>query len=255
MSFNMQQFMLKDKVALVTGGSRGIGRAIALGLASAGARVAITSRKQADLDEVQAELAGLGAESLAVAAHLGRMEDITRLIDAVMQKFGRIDVLVNNAATNPTVDPAIDYTERAWDAIMNLNLKGLFFLSQGAARIMKGQSGGSILNIASVEGIRPSILSVYGISKAGVIHATRVMAKEWASYNIRVNAIAPGITRTRFAEFWWKDPELLKTASSMTPLGRTAEPDEMVGAVIFLSSDASSYVTGQVLAVDGGISI
>ncbi len=255
MSFNMQQFMLKDKVALVTGGSRGIGRAIALGLASAGARVAITSRKQADLDEVQAELAGLGAESLAVAAHLGRMEDITRLIDAVMQKFGRIDILVNNAATNPTIDPAIDYTERAWDSIMNLNLKGLFFLSQGVARIMKGQSGGSILNIASVEGIRPTILTAYGISKAGVIHATRVMAKEWAVYNIRANAIAPGITRTRFAEFWWNDPQLLKTACSMIPLGRTAEPDEIVGAAIFLVSDASSYITGQVLAVDGGISI
>ncbi len=255
MSFNVQQFMLKDKVALVTGGSRGIGHAIALGLASAGAKVAISSRKQTDLDAVQSELAGLGAESIAVAAHLGKMEDITRLISSVMEKFGRIDILINNAATNPTVDPAIDYTERAWDSIMNLNLKGLFFLSQGVARIMKGQSGGSILNIASVEGIRPNILAAYGISKAGVIHTTKAMAKEWAVYNIRVNAIAPGITRTRFAEFWWKDPELLKTASSMIPLGRTAEPDEMVGAVIFLVSDASGYITGQVLAVDGGISI
>jgi len=120
---------------------------------------------------------------------------------------------------------------------------------------MKGQSGGSILNIASVEGMRPSILSVYGISKAGVIHATKVMAKEWAVYNIRVNAIAPGITRTRFAEFWWNDPELLKTASSMIPLGRTAEPHEMAGAAVFLASDAAGYITGQVLAVDGGISI
>jgi len=255
MSFSTQQFMLKDKVALVTGGSRGIGRAIALGLASAGARVAITSRKQADLDEVQADLTGQGAECMSVAAHLGKMDDITRLIDAIIQKFGRIDILINNAATNPTVDPAIDYTERAWDAIMNLNLKGLFFLSQGVARIMRGQSGGSILNIASVEGMRPSILSVYGISKAGVIHTTKVMAKEWAVYKIRVNAIAPGITRTRFAEFWWNDPELLKTACRMIPLGRTAEPDEMVGACVFLVSDAASYITGQVLAVDGGISI
>jgi NAD(P)-dependent dehydrogenase (short-subunit alcohol dehydrogenase family) len=149
------------------------------------------------------------------------MEDISRLIDTVMQKFGRIDILVNNAATNPTVDPAIDYTERAWDAIMNLNLKGLFFLSQGVAKIMKGQSVGSILNIASVEGMRPSILSVYGISKAGVIHATKVMAKEWAVYKIRVKLSHQALPRTRFAEFWWNDPELLKTASSMTPLGRT----------------------------------
>jgi NAD(P)-dependent dehydrogenase (short-subunit alcohol dehydrogenase family) len=138
---------------------------------------------------------------------------------------------------------------------MNLNLKGLFFLSQAIARIMKDNGGGKIINIASIEGIHPEILPAYAVSKAGVIMITSVMAKEWAKYNIRVNAIAPGITRTKFSEALWSNPEIVKHALGKTPLGRIAEPEEMVGAVIYLASDASSYVTGQVLAIDGGHTI
>jgi NAD(P)-dependent dehydrogenase (short-subunit alcohol dehydrogenase family) len=150
---------------------------------------------------------------------------------------------------------AMDIDDRAWDSIMNLNLKGLFFLSQAVARTMKEKGGGKIINIASIAGISPDILPVYSISKAGVIMATKVMAQQWGQYNIRVNTVAPGLTKTKFSEALWGNPDILNIAMSRTPLARPAEPEEMVGAIIFLASDASSYVTGQVLAVDGGTTI
>jgi len=252
MSVSPNIFSLSGKVALVTGGSRGIGKAIAVGLAKFGADVVVTSRKLPDLEQVAAEIKGLGQRSMAVAAHVGRMEEINNLVPKVRDEFGRIDVLVNNAATNPTMDQAMDVEERAWDSVMNLNLKGLFFLSQAVARLMKEQGEGKIINVASVAGITPDILPVYSISKAGVIMATKVMAQQWAQYNIRVNAIAPGLTKTRFSEALWSNPAVLQGAMGRAPLGRVAEADEMVGAVIFLASDASSYVTGHVLVVDGG---
>jgi len=248
-------FSLQGKVAVVTGGSRGIGQAIAVGIARAGADVVVASRKLPDLEKVAEEIKGMGRKSLAVTAHVGRMEEIDNLVSKVKEEFGRIDILVNNAATNPAMDSALDVSERAWDSIMNLNLKGLFFLSQAVARVMKEQGGGRIVNIASMEGITPGILPVYAISKAGVIMATKVMAKEWAKYNVRVNAVAPGLTKTRFSEALWSNPAILQGAMFRTPMGRIAEPEEMVGAVIYLASDASSYVTGQVIAVDGGTTI
>ena len=255
MSVSPESFSLSGKVALVTGGSRGIGKAIAIGLAKFGADVAVTSRKLPDLEEVAKEIKGLGRRSMAVATHVGRMDEINNLVPQVEDKLGRIDILVNNAATNPTMDQAMDIEERAWDSIMNLNLKGLFFLSQAVARLMKEQGEGKIINVASVAGITPDILPVYSISKAGVIMATKVMAQQWAQHNIRVNAIAPGLTKTRFSEALWSNPAVLQAATERTPLQRVAEPDEMVGAVIFLASDASSYVTGHVLVVDGGTAI
>jgi dehydrogenase/reductase SDR family protein 4 len=163
--------------------------------------------------------------------------------------------LVNNAATNPTMAQAIDVDERAWDSIMNLNLKGLFFLSQAVARLMREKGGGKIINVSSVAGITPDLLPLYSISKAGVNMVTKVMAQQWAQYNIRVNAIAPGLTKTRFSEALWKNPDILKLAMFKTPMGRPAEPEEMVGAIIYLASDAASYVTGQIIAIDGGITI
>lgn len=248
-------FSLEGKVALVTGGSRGIGRSSALGLAQAGADVVVASRKLPDLEKVAVEIRRLGRRSLAVAAHIARMEQIINLVSKVKDEFGKIDILVNNAATNPVMDPALDIEERAWDTVMNLNLKGLFFLSQAVAKMMKEQGGGKIINVTSVEGITPGILPVYSISKAGVIMATKVMAREWSKYNIRVNAIAPGLTKTLFSEALWNNPEILKDAIGKTPMGRVAQPEEMVGAVIYLASDISSYVTGQVIAVDGGATI
>jgi len=255
MSISPESFSLSGKVALVTGGSRGIGKAIAVGLAKFGADVAVTSRKLPDLEEVAAEIKGLGRRSMAVATHVGRMDEIKNLVPKVKDELGRIDILVNNAGTNPTMDPAINIEERAWDSIMNLNLKGLFFLSQAVARLMQEQGGGKIINVASVAGITPDILPVYSISKAGVIMATKVMAQQWAQHNIRVNAIAPGLVKTRFSEALWSNPDIAQAVMTRTPLQRIAEPDEMVGAVIFLASDASSYVTGHVLVVDGGSAI
>jgi NAD(P)-dependent dehydrogenase (short-subunit alcohol dehydrogenase family) len=248
-------FSLKDKVALITGASRGIGEATAIGLAQAGADVAIVSRKLPDLEKVGEEIKKLGRKCLPVQAHLGRMEEINQLVKRVLEEFGRIDILVNNAATNPTMAQAIDVDERAWDSIMNLNLKGLFFLSQAVARVMREKGGGKIINVSSVAGITPDLLPLYSISKAGVNMVTKVMAQQWAQYNIRVNAIAPGLTKTRFSEALWKNPEILKMAMSKTPMARPAEPDEMVGAIIYLASDASSYVTGQTIPIDGGITI
>lgn len=248
-------FSLEGRVALVTGGSRGIGRAFALGLARAGADVVVASRKLPDLEKVSEEIRGLGRKSLAVAAHVAKMDQIKDLVNKVKDEFGKIDILVNNAATNPVMDHALDVEERAWDTIMNLNLKGLFFLSQAVARVMKEKGGGKIINVTSIEGITPGILPVYSISKAGVIMATKVMAREWSKYNIRVNAIAPGLTKTSFSEALWNNPKILKDAMSITPMGRIAEPEEMVGAVIYLASDTSSYTTGQIIAIDGGVTM
>ena len=249
------ELSLKNKVVLLTGASRGIGQAAAIGLAKAGADLAIASRKLPDLEKVAAEIKKLGRKCVPIATHVGRIEEVNSLVKKVLDEFGKIDILINNAATNPSMASAMDMDDRAWDAIMNLNLKGLFFLSQAVARTMKEKGGGKIINIASIAGISPDILAVYSISKAGVIMATKVMAQQWGQYNIRVNSVAPGLTKTKFSEALWGNPDILNIAMSRTPLARPAEPEEMVGAIIFLASDASSYVTGQVLAVDGGTTI
>ena len=249
------EFSLKNKVVLITGASRGIGQVTAIEMARSGADVAIASRKLPDLEKVAEEIRKTGRKCLPVPAHVGKMEEINNLVKRVLEDFGKIDILVNNAATNPTMASAIDIDERTWDSIMNLNLKGLFFLSQAVARVMKEKGGGIIINVASIAGITPDILPIYSISKAAAIMATKVMAQQWAQYNIRVNAIAPGLTKTRFSEALWNNPDILKMAMSRTPMARPAEPDEMVGAIIYLASDASSYVTGQVIAIDGGSTI
>ena len=246
---------LEGNVALVTGASRGIGKAIALGLARAGADVVIASRKLPDLQKVADEIASLGRKALAVSAHVGMTEERNTMVKKVTDTFGRIDILVNNAGFNPVMDSALAIDERVWDVIMNLNLKGLFFLSQAVARLMRQHGGGKIVNISSVEGITPTILPVYSISKAGIIMATKVMAKEWAQYNIRVNAVAPGLTKTRFSEALWGNEQILQAAMSRTPMARIAEPEDMVGTVLYLTSDLASHVTGQIVAVDGGYTI
>jgi dehydrogenase/reductase SDR family protein 4 len=248
-------FSLKNKVALITGASRGIGEAAAIGLAQAGADLAIASRKLPDLERVAAEVRKAGRKCLPIAAHVGRVEEVNNLVKKVVDEFGKIDILVNNAATNPTMAQALDVDERAWDSIMNLNLKGLFFLSQAVARVMKEKGGGKIINVSSIAGISPDLLPVYSISKAAVIMATKVMAMQWAQYKIRANCIAPGLTKTKFSEALWNNPDILKHAMALTPMARVGEPEEMVGAILFLASEASSYVTGQVIAVDGGKTI
>ena len=249
-------FSLEGKVALVTGGSRGIGEATALGFAKAGADVVVASRKIEELERVAGKIKSLGRKSLAVEAHIGRIDQLQTLVDRVVKEFGRIDILVNNAGTNPALSSVLEMTERLWDTVMNLNLKGLYFLSQAAARVMKEQGGGNIINVASVRGLVPemNVGHVYSISKAGVIMATKVMALELAPYNIRVNAIAPGYIRTKLTESGFEAmPGRLESLVSRTPLGHVAEPEEIVGAMVYLASDASSFVTGETIEVSGGI--
>jgi len=247
-------FSLDGKLALITGGSRGIGKATAIGFAEAGADVVVTSRKLPDLEEVAREIKALGRKSLAVSTHIGRMEQISDLVNKVTGEFGKIDILVNNAGTSPVYAASLDIEERGWDSVMNLNLKGLFFLSQAVARIMKEHGGGKIINVASMVGFKPeSNIGIYAISKAGVIMTTKVMALELAKYNIRVNAIAPGNVSTRLGDSRWEvalsyKEEMLRRI----PMTRRADPDEMVGTMIYLASDASSYMTGETILVDGG---
>ncbi len=251
----LDKFRLDGKIALITGGSRGIGRATALGFAEAGADVAIASRKLPDLENVAKEIRKMGRKALPVAAHVGRMEEIKSLVDKVAGEFGKIDILVNNAGTSPSLASSLEVDDRLWDSIMNLNLKGLYFLSQAVARVMKEHGGGRIINVASMDGFKPEQnIGVYAISKAGVIMVTKVMALELAQYNIRVNTIAPGNVHTRLGDSrFLAMPEYEKEMIRKTPLSRIADPDDMVGAMIYLASEASSFMTGECIVVDGGI--
>jgi NAD(P)-dependent dehydrogenase (short-subunit alcohol dehydrogenase family) len=249
---NLARFSLEGKVALVTGGSRGIGRAIALALADAGADVAISSRKLPDLESVADEISKKGVRSMAVASHVAKGEESKALVDRVKGEWGKIDILVNNAGTNPYYGPLLEVEEWAWDVTMNVNLKGPFLLSQVVAGVMKEQGGGSIINIASIMGMVPSDLGIYSVSKAGIIMLTQVLAREWGQYKIRVNAIAPGVVKTKLSEALWKDPTKGEEAAKNKALGYIGVPEDIVGAALFLASDASSYVTGEVIVVDGG---
>lgn len=253
---NTDYLSLEGKVAIVTGGSRGIGKAIALTLADAGADVVVSSRKLADLELVAEEIRGLGKRSLAVAAHVRESEDIRNLVEKAKKEFGRIDILVNNAATNPAMGPLVDMDEKMYDQIMNTNLKGYTLLSQLAAKQMISQGGGSIVNISSVLGVTPDKgLGLYCISKAGIIMLTKAMAKELGEFNIRVNAIAPGVIQTSFSQALWTNDVLMKEEMKNTPLKRIAQPEEVGRTALYLASNASAYVTGQTIIMDGGGSI
>ncbi len=252
---NLGRFSLQGKVALVTGGSRGIGRAIALAFAEAGADVAICSRKLPDLEKVAEEIRKKGRKSIAIASHVAKLEESKALVEKVKGEWGKIDILVNNAGTNPYYGPLLDAEEWAWDVTMNVNLKGPFLLSQLVARAMKEQGGGSIINIASIAGIIPSEMNIYSVTKAGLIMLTKVMAKEWGQYKIRVNAIAPGLIKTRLSEALWKDPAKGEAAAKSKALGYLGLPEDIARVALFLASDAASYITGETIVVDGGESV
>jgi NAD(P)-dependent dehydrogenase (short-subunit alcohol dehydrogenase family) len=256
--FDLSRFSLEGKVAIVTGGGRGIGKGIAQGLAKAGAKVAITSRKMQDLEATAAEIVASGGVAVPIQSHLGKMEEIGKMVGAVAEKFGRIDVLVNNAGASPAMGSVLESDERLWETIMNLNLKGLYFTSQAVARIMKEQGGGKIINVASVDGFKPEPgVSIYSISKAGVRMITRAFAMELAPFNIQVNTIAPGPISTKMLDSHWfhLPPEEAKKQKAIlaraTPMGRIGEPDEIAGAAVYLASDASSYTTGAEIVIDG----
>jgi len=256
---DLSRFSLEGKVALVTGASRGIGRATAIGFAEAGADVVVASRKLPDLEKVADEVRAKGGKAMPIAAHMGRLDQIKSLVEKIMNEFGHIDILVNNAGTNPSMATALEAEERLWDSVINLNLKGLYFLSQAAAREMKKQGGGSIINTASIDAFRPQYnVGIYSISKAAVVMATKSMAYELAPYHVRVNAIAPGFIDTQLLNSTWahlSDDQAKKEMDNwknQIPLERFGQPDEIAGAMIFLASDASSYVTGETIIVDGG---
>lgn len=247
-------FRLDGQVALVTGAAQGIGRAIALGLAHAGATVVATDRNAAQLSAVEQELTALRLPSSAQVLDVRDPRAIAEVFEATLARHGRLDILVNNAGVR-VHKPALDHTLADWELVFAVNTTGPFLCSQAAARIMREHGGGTIITIASqlAEVVAPQRVA-YCASKAAVVQMTRVLAVEWAPYNIRVNAVCPGPTRTPFTEAALAAGTMPVT-SDRVPLGRMAEPEEIVGAVIYLASDAASYVTGACIVVDGGHSL
>lgn len=247
-------FSLEGKVAVVTGGSRGIGRSIAIALAEAGADVALAARKPEALEEAVAAVKATGRRAIAIPTNVRRTEECEALINETVGQLGRLDVLVNNAGTNPVFGPIHDLDERGWDTIMNTNVKSCFLLSKLAREAMLTHGeGGTIINVSSVGGRSASdVIGGYSISKAALIMLTQVCAKTWGVDGIRVNCIAPGLVKTDFAKALWDNPAILKASTADAALRRIAEPDEMAGAVVYLATPASSFVTGQTLVMDGG---
>ena len=252
----MTEFSLDGKVAIVTGASRGIGRAIALRLAQAGGRVVVSSRKLENVQPVADEIVAAGGQALAVQAHVGSPDDVAALVARAVETFGRVDVAVNNAATNPHFGPLLTADEAQWDKILDTNAKGAFRVCKAVVPLMEAQGGGKIINLTSVAGLRPSPgMGMYGISKAAIIMLTQVLAVELGRANIQVNAIAPGVIKTRFSQVLWQTPQIAEPILRNMPLGRFGEPEDVAGLALYLASPASDYVTGAVFVVDGGMNV
>lgn len=249
----MARFDFTDKVVLVAGASRGIGEAIAHGFAEQGAIVICTSRKLEACEKVADEIRAKGLRASAKILHLGEIDTHQAVVDEIVAEHGRIDVLINNGATNPYMGPAHQAEERAFDKTFEVNVKGPYFLSSKCIEIMLENGGGSIVNVASIDGIHPGVLrAIYGMTKAAVINMTKGMAKEYGQHGIRVNALLPGFTDTKLAAAL-KDNPVMETYMNMNlAIKRMAQPEEMVGAVLYMASDEASYFTGQGMVVDGG---
>ena len=246
-------FDLTGKVALITGASRGIGQEIALAYAASGAKVVLSSRKQAALDEVAAQIKESGGEALAIAAHTGSLEAVENLITQVTEVYGGIDIAVNNAATNPHFGPILTAEESHWQKILDVNVQGYFRVAKACATSMRGRGGGKIINIASVAGKLPQPgMGVYCVSKAAVLMLTQVLASELAQDNIQVNAIAPGFIKTKFSQAIWATPQIHDAVINIIPQKRIATPDELTGMALYLASEASSFTTGAIMMIDGG---
>ncbi len=250
----MPRFDLSGRIALVNGASRGIGAAIAHGLAQQGAHVICTSRKLEGVGETARAIAAAGGSAEALACHAGHMDEIRATLDHVRDTHGRLDILVNNAATNPYFGPAVDTPEAAFDKTIEVNLKGPFFFCAQAMPLMKENGGGAIVNVASINAVQPGLFQgVYSMTKAALVNMTKALAKENARDGIRVNALLPGFTDTRMTSVFKQDEETLKALlDENVPMNRMAMPDEMTGAVLYLVSDEASYTTGAQVVVDGG---
>jgi NAD(P)-dependent dehydrogenase (short-subunit alcohol dehydrogenase family) len=251
-------FDLTGKVAIITGASRGIGEAIARTYVAAGAKVVISSRKPQNIEPVAESInSEFPGQALAVVAHAGKPENTRTLVETAVTHFGRLDIAVNNAATNPHFGPLLTSEESQWDKIYEVNVKGYYWLCEAAAQQMKQQGeGGKIINVASVAGLRPGRgMGIYSISKAAVLMMTKVLAFELGPDDIQVNAIAPGFFKTDFSAAVWKNEDLAQSVIDNTPLGRMGETQELVGIALYLASPASSFTTGSVFTVDGGSTI
>ncbi len=246
-------FDLHGKIAIVTGASRGIGAEIARLLGAHGAHVIVSSRKQADCQTVADEIVAAGGSAEAIACHIGEMEQIEALFGEVAQRHGRLDILINNAATNPFFGHILDTEPSVFQKTVDVNIRGYFYMSTHGARLMSKSGGGAIVNVASVNGVVPGYQQgIYSITKAAVISMTKAFAVECAEAGVRCNALLPGLTDTKFASVLVNTPAILKQALAHVPLRRVAQPSEMAGAALYLASDAASYTTGAVLNVDGG---
>lgn len=249
-------FDLSGKVALVTGASRGIGEAIAKLLAEQGAHTIVSSRRAESCDQVVADIIAAGGSAETMACHIGEMDNIVSTFEAIKAKHGKLDILVNNAATNPYFGHILDTDLGAFNKTVDVNIRGYFFMSVEAGKLMRDNGGGAIINTASINGLIPGHQQgIYSITKAAVINMTKSFAKECAAYNIRVNALLPGLTKTKFAGALFENENMHKAAMSVIPMRRHAEPNEMAGTVLYLASDASSYTTGECIVVDGGFTV
>jgi NAD(P)-dependent dehydrogenase (short-subunit alcohol dehydrogenase family) len=251
-----EKFDLTGKVALLTGASKGIGKAMAVAMGQTGAKVVISSRKQEALDEVAAEMDAEGIDVHPVAGIVGDSESMMNLVNETESKYGGIDILVNNAAVNPVFGPVLNTDNIAFDKIMQVNLKGPFELAKLVHSSMVARGGGSIINISSIGGISPeAMLGIYSVSKAALISLTKVMAKEWGSEGIRVNVICPGLIKTKFSEALWSDEKILNSVLRQQPLEMLAEPDDVAGLALLLASDAGAFCSGGIYTADGGYTI
>jgi NAD(P)-dependent dehydrogenase (short-subunit alcohol dehydrogenase family) len=252
----MNQFNLKGKVAIVTGSSKGIGKAIAKGLAQMGADVVISSRNQEACDTVVSEFENEGLKAVGIACHIGKEEQRKNLVDTVVKKLGRIDILVNNAAINPVYGPIENVEPEIFDKIMEVNVKAPWALSNLVLPHMQSNKKGSIINIASVEALTPGFgLGLYSTSKAALLMLTKNQAKEWGQHGVNVNAICPGLIQTKFSAALWTNEKLLGKLEKSIPSGRMGQPEEMIGLACLLASEAGSYMTGGVYTADGGYMI
>jgi NAD(P)-dependent dehydrogenase (short-subunit alcohol dehydrogenase family) len=250
----MIDFSLQHQTALITGASRGIGEAIAECLAAQGAHCILVSRKIDALTTVAEKIRHNGGQADAIACHMGQLDQIEQLFDQVAERYGKLNILVNNAAANPFFGEMIQVTEAAWEKTIDVNIKGPFFMIQKAVPLMEKAGGGAIVNVSSVAAIQaPVFQGVYAMTKTAMVSMTKAYAKELAGRNIRVNAILPGLTETKFAGALFENQDIYQTAIRMIPMGRHAAPNEMAGAVLYLVSDAATFTTGATIVCDGGM--